>query len=136
MKIFLDDLRYPKDCLGYMHTRIGALNPIYNEQWTVVRNYIDFMTTINGAMQKGIEITHISFDHDLAEEHYNPIMMVDDDEYEHLRDTFKEKTGLDCARWWKDWFEEYKDRYNLKWPMIFVHSMNPVGRQSIIDTFK
>ena len=31
MKLFLDDVRIPSDCINYMYKRIGALNPIYLE---------------------------------------------------------------------------------------------------------
>ncbi len=37
MKIFLDDIRHPTECINYMYHRIGALNPIYNEKWEIVR---------------------------------------------------------------------------------------------------
>ena len=102
MKIFLDDIRSPTDCLSYMHTRIGKLNPIYNEDWYIARNYDQFKEFIECY---SLVITHISFDHDLADEHYDPIMMVEDGDYDALYDTFKEKTGLDCAKFVKEYYE-------------------------------
>ena len=43
MKLFLDDVREPKDCFGYMFARIGRLQEIYLEEWVVVRNYEKFV---------------------------------------------------------------------------------------------
>jgi hypothetical protein len=56
MKIFLDDYRLPKDCLSYMYQIIGNLNPIYNEEWLVVKNYSEFCNAIREFYDK---ITHI-----------------------------------------------------------------------------
>jgi hypothetical protein len=50
MKIFLDDIRFPREAT--------------NRGWTIVRNYDDFLWT--WALNKH-EITEISFDHDLGE---------------------------------------------------------------------
>ncbi len=128
MKIFLDDIRNPKDCLSYMHTRIGSLNPIYNEEWIIARNYPEFQELV---AEYAPDITHVSFDHDLADEHYNDLMNVEDADYNALYDTFKERTGYDCAKFL---LEYYKDTWEL--PIIFVHSMNPVGTQNILNVFK
>lgn len=119
MKIFLDDVREPRDCLGYMYTRIGLLNPIYLEEWQVVKNYDEFLDFVSKNSDK---ITHISFDHDLADEHY-----ISDD-----TQNYTEKTGYDCAVWLKNYYKEN----NLDLPVMFVHSMNPGGTQNIINVFK
>jgi len=130
MKLFLDDVRDPQDCAGYMYKRIGALNPIYVQGgWHIVRNYEQFKEAIECFYKR---ITHISFDHDLADEH---IMLghakyVDWDEY-HRQDN-REKTGLDCARLVKQFYQENE----LPLPIMFVHSMNPVGTENIINVFK
>lgn len=128
MKVFLDDIRDPRDCLGYMHTRIGPYNDLYSQDWAVVRNYDEFRGII---MHYADKITHVSFDHDLSDEHYNPVMMVADEDYNQLYDTFKEFTGKECAEWMKEFYNEI----GRKLPMIFVHSMNPVGRQNILNVF-
>lgn len=122
MKIFLDDYRIPLDCVPYMHQRIGKLNPIYLEKWEVVKNYNEFVKLISKAVESENEITHVSFDHDLADEHYAP------EDQKH----YKEKTGCDCAKWLKEF---YKNK-NMPLPIIFVHSMNPVGTENIIQVFK
>jgi hypothetical protein len=78
MKLFLDDIRNPEDCIHYMHKRIGSFNPIYlAEDWIIARNYDDFVRIITASNHI---ITHVSFDHDLAIEHYAPQEMWDDPE--------------------------------------------------------
>jgi len=129
MKIFLDDVRIPSDCIGYMYTRIGSLNPIYLENWTIVRNYNEFVDVVTNNIT---EITHISFDHDLADEHYDPAMYHGTEKYMELAGKFKEKTGLDCAIW----LNEFYLSAGKSLPIMFVHSMNPVGTKNIIDVFK
>jgi len=121
-KIFLDDIRIPMDCVKYMHTRIGALNPIYLTDWKIVRNYDEFVRAITNHYT---QVSHISFDHDLADVHYNPETWTESFVYQ-------EKTGHDCAKWLKDFYAEK----NHPLPTMFVHSMNPVGTQNIINVFK
>lgn len=127
MKLFLDDVREPKECVSYMHKRIGNLNPIYLDNWVIVRTYKDFTNFIDS--NKG-KITHVSFDHDLADcfqlkEQEDPDMWFDSEGN-------REYTGLDCAKYLKQVYE--KDNIDL--PIIFVHSMNPIGTQNIINLFK
>jgi len=129
MKLFLDDIRQPKDCIHYMNKRIGALNPIYLEEWNVVRNYDEFVEAITNNYGK---ITHISFDHDLSDEHYDPMMYEGQTEYNELYNKFTEKTGYECAKWVKEFYKEK----NKQLPVMFVHSMNPTGTQNIINVFK
>jgi len=132
MKIFLDDVRIPLDCISYMHQRIGTLNPIYQEKWIIVKNYDQFKVLIDSCVEKNVKVTHVSFDHDLADEHYDPIMLKEEGDYNSLYNTFKEKTGLDCAKY----LNELYIRNELELPIMFVHSMNPVGTQNIINVFK
>ena len=132
MKIFLDDYRIPMDCIKYMHTRIGPMNTIYNDgEWFIVRNYPQFVNAIDRF--KG-EITHISFDHDLADAHYHQDMQEGDIDYnaEELNNDEYDKTGYHAAQYLKEVYE----KENLKLPLMFVHSMNPVGTQNIINLFK
>jgi hypothetical protein len=119
MKLFLDDIRNP----------VGKLNPIYNEEWIIAKNYNEFKELINNHSK---EITHISFDHDLADEHYDMSMYDDKGLYNEKYDTFQEKTGYDCAKYMK-WFY---DKFHMKYPIMFVHSMNPTGTENIINLFK
>ena len=121
MKIFLDDYRTPLNCISYMHQRIGALNTIYLQEWVIVKNYDDF---VNMVSKNADVITHISFDHDLADEHY-----ISESRMDSLYDIYQEKTGYDCAKWVKDFYLSIETDL----PIMFVHSMNPVGTQNIIN---
>lgn len=129
MKIFLDDVRDPSECAKYMHTRIGALNPIYLEDWHIVRNYDQFTKIIDEFYTK---ITHISYDHDLADAHYHESMYEGGKVYMKYLETTSEKTGHDCAKYMK----EFYDKLGIIYPIMFVHSMNPVGTENIINVFK
>lgn len=111
IKLFLDDIRIPKDAIGLVSSN---LNQFYWEKdWIIVRNYYEFCNYI----QKFGLPDFISFDHDLADEHY---MDVDNSEYE-------EKTGYECAKWLVDWCLEN----SLSLPKFVVHSANPIGKQNI-----
>lgn len=131
MKIFLDDIRQPVDCVGYMYQRIGLDFNLYaKEDWIIARNYQEFVDLVE--THKG-EITHISFDHDLAEGHYHQNMqegVLNYNSEDFVNDYHK--TGYHCAKYLK---ELYKNT-GLELPIMFVHSMNPVGTQNIINLFK
>lgn len=132
MKLFLDDVRNPQDCLGYMHTRIGAENPIYNEEWVVVRDYNRFCNELETFSDI---ITHVSFDHDLATEHYAPEDHWDSYESYYAwksKQKWTQGTGYDCAVFMK----EYYSTNGLELPRIFIHSMNPPGCEAIASVFE
>ena len=112
-KLFLDDLRMPKDVYGYYRQKIYL-----DEDWAIVRNYQEFTTIIE---EKGIP-DFISFDHDLADEHYGE--MGSGCQY----DEYQEKTGYQCAIW----LAEYVVDKMKPLPDYKVHSMNPIGRENII----
>jgi len=117
--LFLDDFRNPEDCANYMSTP-----HIYRLlKWDVVRSYDEFKDVIE---QRGLpEI--ISFDHDLADEHYDSDMYSGDDSYNKKYEHFTEKTGYDCAKW----LVEYCMDRDLDLPQYVVHSMNPAGGRNI-----
>lgn len=127
MKIFLDDVREPEECSKYMHTRIGPLNILYTKEWMVVRTYKDFCHAITTHIN---EITHVSFDHDLAD-CWQLKEQEDPDQWFDFAGNV-EYTGLDCAKFLKKAYSEN----NLPLPVMFVHSMNPIGTKRIIDLFK
>ena len=117
-RLFLDDVRNPKDCVSYMR------NKVYNEDWDIVRTYDEFVDYIktNGAPDE------ISFDHDLADEHYHPSMFHSPESYGEKYNSFKEKTGYDCAIW----LSQYCIGNVIPMPeKCYIHSMNPVGRDNI-----
>lgn len=110
-KLFLDDIRIPKDAIGLVPS---ALNQFYwSNDWIVVRNYDEFISYIN---KNGLP-DFISFDHDLADEHYGDFDFSD----------YKEKTGYECAKWLVDWCLENR----LQIPDYMIHSANPVGKKNI-----
>ena len=123
-KLFLDDFREVKQAADYMYSRIGADNYVYhNEDWLIAKNYDDFVDIVN---EHGIPDL-ISYDHDLADEHYAPKdQYADYNSWAKTRE-FTEKTGLDCAKW----MVEYCRKQGVKHPAYFVHSMNPVGVANI-----
>ncbi len=102
-RLFLDDFRDPPDV-----------------SWDVVRNYDEFVTYIG---QYGVP-DMLSFDHDLAEEHYRIWPRHEDDEYPP-NESFVERTGLDCAQYLVD------HKLPIHWWQ--VHSANPVGAKRIRD---
>ena len=84
-KLFLDDIRVPFDCAKYM--RPDDLKYMYeDEQWDVVRTYDDFVGYIEHFGVPDL----ISFDHDLADEHYSPMMYDNSSLYNQLYNEFKE----------------------------------------------
>lgn len=106
--LFLDDIRYPIEAYHYSKQDI-----FLRRDWHIVRNYDQF---VNRILAKGLP-EMISFDHDLADEHY---LKADPKE-------FVEKTGYDCAKW----LVEYCMDHHLDLPKFYSHSMNPVGKENI-----
>ena len=114
--MFLDDNRDPNRFLHDLRT------------WVVVRSYREFVDIVT---EFGIPI-FVSFDHDLAEEHYpteGPIVEGDPriGKITLPYDKFKEKTGYDCAVW----LVQHCMKMSEPLPKWQVHSMNPVGRANI-----
>ncbi|MCJ7934809.1 MAG: hypothetical protein MUW56_14605 [Chryseobacterium sp.] len=108
--LFLDDIRYPVEVYHYTKQEV-----FLRKDWHIVRNYEQF---VNWILDKGLP-EMISFDHDLADEHY---LKQDSQE-------FVEKTGYDCAKWL---IEYCMDKY-LDLPQCYCHSMNPVGKGNILN---
>lgn len=111
--LFLDDERKPSDVRWLILPKV---------EWVIARNYNEFTKILE---EKGIpEI--VSFDHDLADEHYNP------ETWRQQDPQYKEKTGYECAKFFKAYCEKLQ-----QWPNeIFIHTMNPVGRENITNLFK
>lgn len=104
-KLYLDDLRYPD------------LHP----DWRIARNYHDavWMVTNYGMPY------FISFDHDLAYDHYIPDTLGNPGNSL----TPKEFTGLDFAKWLCNYIMD--NDVNLDEFGYWVHSANPVGAENI-----
>jgi hypothetical protein len=111
--LFLDDIRFPED------TR----NVGWRDDWMIARSYDDAVILIT---EHGVP-DFISFDHDLADEHYESFEAG----------AAGEKTGYTFAKW----FCNHVMENDLALPdefAYYVHSMNPVGAQNIrnyMDSF-
>ena len=119
-KLFLDDLRIPEQAFSY--TR----NPIYlDPDWVIVRNYDEFVKTIE---ERGIP-DMVSFDHDLADEHYG----LEDHVWDNCYELMREKTGYHCAQWLIYYCIDNKLMISKK---VYIHSMNPAGAKNIESLFR
>lgn len=123
-KLFLDDVRQVRDACYYV------VNPkiYWEEDWDIVRNYKEFVEYIE---KNGLPDL-ISFDHDLADEHYedlfsDPNWSKSNDDIELKYGEYREKTGLDCAKW----LVNFCFLNRLPIPEFMVHSANPVGAKNI-----
>lgn len=117
--LFLDDIRIPSLVSKYMSPQ---WSPLYSEcNWEIVRNFNEFTEWI---IKNGIPAI-ISFDHDLAQEHYAPLNIQKNNSYLQWEEEqqFKEKTGYDCVIWLCDYCMDN----NVTFPFFLIHSMNPVG---------
>jgi len=108
--LFLDDFRDPQ---------IVSWIDLPLHDWTVVRSYKEFRDAI---WNKGIP-EFVSYDHDLADDHYGSMNHGGAIDYDNLT----EKTGYDCAKFLCN---ECCKR-GIKHPDFAVHSMNPVGADNI-----
>jgi hypothetical protein len=108
MKLFLDDIRNPIDVYNYI-----LRQKIYLENdWAIVRSYDEFVAYIK---QHGLP-TFVSFGHDLTDGHYSA-------------DYTDERTGYDCAKF----LLEYCNGMDVEVPPFNCHSMNPIGKERIIN---
>ena len=71
--LFLDDIRNPSDVGNYIRASLAEL--FSKENWIIVRNYKEFCNYIE---KKGVPNV-VSFDHDLADEHYRDSMYNPDE---------------------------------------------------------
>lgn len=99
-KLFLDDERDPPD-----------------SSWAVVRNYASFAAYLQ---EHGVPDV-ISFDHDLAEEHYEACFAGVENAL------FQEKTGYDCACLLLS--------YSTLPRKVIIHSRNKTGAKKIAALF-
>ncbi len=109
--LFLDDERKPE--------QVTWVNIPRDRIYVVVRSYQEFCDNI---VSFGVP-DFISFDHDLADQHYGHGLNNDHIPY----DSYSEKTGYDCAKWLVDFCI---DR-SISFPEYAVHSMNPIGSENI-----
>ncbi len=118
--LFLDDVRFPKD-VKWLELPLV--------EWVIVRNYNQFIETIE---RDGIPVS-VSFDHDLADEHYQDYETATDKDHPLFGQVqyhkFVEKTGYDCAKW----LANYCVDKQIPVPLYYLHSLNPVGRENIFS---
>ena len=104
---FLDDFRIPRQVTWVKLPLVD---------WVIVRNYREF---VNAVKTRGIP-TRVSWDHDLAPNHYvQALGGKKDDSYE--------ENGADCAKW----LVNYCIAKGVPLPEYWVHSMNPAGADNI-----
>lgn len=102
--IYLDDVREPLD-----------------SRWIVVKNYEQFVKTVLDNKDKKLII---SFDHDLADEHYQSNSM-NKKYFDSLYSFYEEKTGLSCAKWLIE--------NEIIPEMFYVHSSSYYGSINILS---
>lgn len=110
--LFLDDFRMPEDAFHYTKFSVYL-----KEDWVIVRNYDEFVLCIK---KNGLP-TLVSFDHDLADIHYDNTSSIID------YDSYTEKTGYSCVLWLIDYCMDNKEQF----PKYLIHSMNTVGEENI-----
>lgn len=123
--IYLDDIRMPCDSFHY------TLDTRYNKlEWIIVRSYNEFVTFVKKVGLSNIDI--ISFDHDLADEHYGreDKPWSTDGTIDYF--SYNEKTGYDCAKWLCNYALDTKS----KLPEILIHSFNHEGSKNIRQYIK
>lgn len=108
-KLFLDDIRSPKDAIGLVPSHMNQF--YWSNDWDVVRSHDEFVEFIKN---NGVP-DFVSFDHDLADEHYKDL------------ETSHEKTGYESAKWLVDYCVDN----GVGLPEYQVHSANPVGKKNI-----
>jgi len=115
MKIFLDDERIPQD--ARKHTG----NDIYNqEDWILVRSFDEFKEYIQNTGLPEL----ISFDHDLAHEHYKYCFS------KHIPySEFIVKTGYHCLLW----LILFCNMNSKSLPQILIHTRNEQGKNNMIN---
>lgn len=115
--LFLDDVRDLETTHQYMKNSDYLL-----KEWVIVRNFQEFVE----ALKSHSELPDlISYDHDLADEHYDVSMYHGVPQYSQVAENFREKTGLDCVRYL---IQEYLEPRKIRHPDYLIHSMNPVGK--------
>lgn len=124
MHLFLDDIREPEEAYEYMVLRIGEEKArLYKDlEWQVERDYDHFVRWIE---DNGMPDT-VSFDHDLAEEHYEIVCACGSSE--DFPEEFEIETGYDCALYLVEYAKNHPDE---TFPEVLVHSMNPYGSERI-----
>jgi hypothetical protein len=122
-RIYLDDVRTPT-----------------GDDWIIVRDYDEFVNEVN---KIGLEnISTISLDHDLGDSAMKEYFDNVSPNYTLDYNNINEKTGYDAAKWLvNQFYNEFPERVNMTknekkdskfiFPLVYVHSANPVGAHNI-----
>jgi hypothetical protein len=108
MKIYLDDVRTPVD-----------------KDWTIVRNFDEFVSTVMYIGLDNIEL--ISLDHDLGDTAMSEWHRNVYHNYTLDYNNITEKTGMDCAKWLVDQWLEGAPVVD-----VVVHSANAIGSANMM----
>ncbi len=129
--LFLDDDRIPHRSMDYMHPDISKLYRTL--QWRVVKDYHQFVQCIE---EFGIPDL-ISFDHDLADEHYDLHSRgyTSWQQYYNTPEEEREMTGYDCVKWLCNYCKDNSKPL----PRYILHTMNDIGLHNMktyLENFK
>lgn len=121
--LFLDDIRDPSACLNYKTKFMPENRRQYSmDDWIIARDYNEFASVIKSKFDEGKFPGLVSFDHDLADVHYDSKTGRESFEY-------KEKTGSDCAKF----IVQFCLDKELDLPEFYIHSANPSGAERIYE---
>jgi hypothetical protein len=132
-RIYLDDIRTP---ISPNNEWVEGI-----EEWTVVRNYEEFVAKVLELGLSNIEL--ISLDHDLGDTSMTEYFKNVSPNYQLNYDNIEEKTGFDCCKWLINYFYDTnpkrvkmsrfdKKQYPIKFPEVVVHSANPIGSANMM----
>ena len=132
-RIYLDDIRTP---ISPNNAWVDGI-----EEWTVVRNYEEFVAKVLELGLSNIEL--ISLDHDLGDTAMNEYFKNVSPNYQLNYDNIEEKTGFDCCKWIINHFYDTnpkrvnmsrldKKQYPIKFPEVVIHSANPIGSANMM----
>ncbi len=120
--LFLDDFRQPEGAAAYMPVGVKAI--YRTKEWIVAKSHKEFVEIVQA---KGLPKL-ISFDHDLADQHYSIMTpMTGEGTEEFYKAAYQEETGYHTAQWLVDYCLDNKQEL----PDFLVHSQNPVGAENI-----
>lgn len=115
-RLFLDDERKPSQ-VKWVEMPLGP--------WVIVRDYATFVDYIT---KNGIP-SYVSYDHDLGHSAYVEFNRAYTSDKKFHYENVKEKTGYDAAKW----LVEKCMNERLDFPEYQVHSLNPIGKENIIN---
>lgn len=118
--LFLDDFRIPQDAFN-----IWKDSDFLKLEWVTVRSHEDFIIYITTGLLEGKWPSIISFDHDLADEHYAIGEKKNYQYFDYSLITIP--TGMQSAQWLVKFCKEN----NLQLPAFKVHSQSTIGKKNI-----